>query len=160
MPCLSLMLKGSELVGEHQFNIRRPLKVKYMKLLHFYSNIDSAGFNNTSAATGTKTQQRLLFAKINFINSDMYDNFDEGHSYVSLGASKWGGKEMLTRDLFKLLIDKPVIKIEGDIRIRIYYMDASATLQPLTSSDVITTQTANKSEVTFANLIIEYEEMA
>ena len=159
MPCLSLMLKGSELVGEHQFNLRRTLKVKYLKLLHFYSNIDSAGFGNTDAATGTKYQQRLLFCKMNFINSEMYDNFDEGHSYVSLGATKCGGKEMLSRDLYKVLLDKPTIHLQGDIRIRFYYLDAGAVLQPLTSADVVETATGGKSEVTFANLIMEYEEI-
>lgn len=159
MPCLSLMLKGSELVGEHSFVLRRTLKCKYLKLLHFYTNLDSSGFNTTGIAAGTKLQERLLFCKLSFLNSDQYDNFDEGHSYISLGATKCGGKNMLTRDLYKVLLDKPTIHLQGDIRIRFYYMDAATKLQPITSSDIIATQSSQNIEVSFANLVLEYEEI-
>jgi len=159
MPCLSLMLKGSELVGEHTFVLRRTLKCKYLKLLHFYTNLDSAVFNNADASTGTKTQERLLFCKLSFLNSDQYDNFDEGHSYISLGATKCGGKQMLTRDLYKVLLDKPVIHLQGDIRIRFYFMDSGSTLRAISDADINATHTAHKPEVSFANLVLEYEEI-
>lgn len=160
MPCLSILLKGADLVGDQQLKIRRPLKCKYIKLLHCYTNLNSSNFQSVGHAAGTTNQQRLLFAKFDFINADQYDNFNNGHSYVSLGASSHGtGDALVVRDLYKVLLDKPVIHLQGDLKIRLYFLDPTGEIVPLESGDVNKTSSGNNLEVSFINIIIEYEEM-
>lgn len=160
MPCFSILLKGDELVGDQLLKIRRPLKCKYIKLLHAYTNLNSTNFNG-SHPSGTKNAERLLFAKFSFINADQYDNFNSGHSYVSLGASSHGvaDNKMIVRDLYKVLLDEPVIELKGDMRVRLYFLTPECKIVPLTSDDINATSTSKNLEVNFMNIIIEYEEM-
>jgi len=157
MPCLSLLAKGDELVGSKVFRLRRPIRVKFLKLLHAYTNIDSADFK--SGSTGTRLQERLLFVRFNFINFDMYDNFTEGHSYISIGASKCGGKSMLVRDLYKVLIDKEGNVLQGDLKMEVLYLDSKGEMKPLTLEDVNHTHSSTKADLSFLNIVMEYEEI-
>ena len=159
MGVISLMLKGEELGKEHIFPLRRGYKLKYLKLLHFYTNIDSLHFKTSGIGAKTNEAERLLFARFNFINSDMYDNFEEGHSYVSMGSTNHKEDKIITRDLYKVLLDKPVIHLEGDIRIRFFYLDSQANLQSLKTTDIIDQTTKDAKSKTFANIIFEYEEI-
>jgi len=162
MPCFSILLKGDDLVGEQLLKIRRPLKCKYIKLLHAYTNINSSAFNsNATKPASTRLQERLMFAKFSFINADQYDNFNSGHSYVSIGATAHGktNDKLVVRDLYKVLLDQPVIHLQGDMKVRLYYLDPLGEIVPLESQDINATSTSAKPEVNFMNIIIEYEEM-
>lgn len=162
MPCFSILLKGEELVGEQILKIRRPLKCKYIKLLHVYTNLNSSAFNsNSTKNANTRMSERLLFAKFSFINADQYDNFNSGHSYVSLGPTAHGklNDKLVVRDLYKVLLDTPVIHLQGDMRVRLYYLDPTGVIVPLESQDINATSSSAKPEVNFMNIIIEYEEM-
>jgi hypothetical protein len=106
------------------------------------------------------TKERLLFCKLDFINAEQYDNFEDGHSYISLGATSDNSTDKLVvRDLYKVLVNKPVTELSGDIKIRLYYMTGDCKIVPLKSGDVSTAITATINELNFMNLIIEYEEM-
>ena len=161
MPCFSILLTGDELNGDAILKLRRPIKCKYIKLLHIYTNLNSSNFNHSGHPTGTKNKERLLFAKFSFINADQYDNFTGGHSYVSLGASSHGAvnDKLIVRDLYKVLLDKPVIELKGDMRVRLYFLDPEGKIVALEKDDLVTTITAGKTDLSFINIIIEYEEM-
>ena len=163
MGIFSIMMKGSDLVGNHTLILRRPRQLKYLKLLHCYTNLNSSGFKGAGHNKAVKNSERLLFASFNFLNSDNYDNFKDGHSLVSLGASAHGGKtdKIIVRDLYKVLLDKPIIHLQGDITIRIHFLDADGAIRPLQTDDVISTVAtpATDTELTFMNLVLEYEEI-
>ena len=165
MGIISIMLKGDELVGNHTLILRKARQLKYLKLLHCYTNINSSNFKGEGHNKNVKNSERLLFASFNFLNSENYDNFKGGHSLVSLGTSAHGAtSKIIVRDLYKVLLDKPIIHLQGDITLRLYFLDCDGITKPLTNGDVISVIGTDaiaspNTEMTFANIILEYEEI-
>lgn len=159
MPCLSIMVKGDDLATTNTFKLRRSLKVKYLKLLHCYHNINATELS----VTLDRTQERLIFARFNFLNADNYDNFEENHSYVSLGATKEGtSKSLVVRDLYKVLLDKPVIELRGDLKITLFYLNHLGDMTQFLPADFKSkaeVTSASSGNTNFMNLILEYEEI-
>jgi len=163
MGVFSILMKGDDLVGDYSVKLRKGRNLKYLKLLHLYTNINSSQFKADGNTKQAVNAERLLFAKFSFLNTDNYDNFNEANSYVSLGASAHGSKtdKLITRDLYKILLDKPIIRLEGQIVVRIYFLDSDGVIRPLKSKDIVSSVATPllSTELSFLNLILEYEEI-
>ena len=161
MGIFSIIAKGDDLVGEYTLPLRKAYNLKYIKLLHLHTNLNSTHFKGASKTGDTRASERLMFVKFNFLHSENYDNFNESNSYVSLGASGHSStaEKIISKDLFKVLLDKPVIQLQGDIKIRLYFLDCDGEIKPLESGDVISTISGKETEISFVNLILEYEEI-
>lgn len=168
MPIFSLVSKGKE-IPSHNFRLRKSYKLKYLKLLHFHHNIDSQKFKMVSSDALTSTKPRLLFCKLSFLNLDQYEMISseadgdgqvrtEGRfSYIVLGPSKYGTTDIISKDLFKVLTDKPFV-LNQDIKVEYYYMGADGTMNKIKDSEVSVSEAGKP--LTYANLVFEYGEYA
>ena len=65
MGIFSILAKGNDLVGEYTLPLRRGYNLKYIKLLHLHTNLNSAHFKGDSKTGDTRTSERLMFVKFN-----------------------------------------------------------------------------------------------
>ena len=168
MPVFSLLLKGKG-CAEHRFTMRKHYHLKYLKLLHVHTNIKPTHlFESThgSAKTHQQTTQRLLLAKLSFLGLDQYENIllgdtglQEEHSFVVLGACASTTDHIVSRDLYKVLIDRPGFILNQDIIVSLHYLDEeNAEVKPLVAHSDLEAS-GSPTEKAFVDLVFEYEEL-
>ena len=162
MPVFSITLRAGQCT-KHTVRLRRGLKLHFLKLLHFYHNIQT----ETLSPTSNTTHQRLLFAKFSCLGLDQYENVstDDGHgstALITLGGTgitqKGAIGEVVARDLYKVLVDTPGFAIDQAFTIEMFYMDSKGVMQPLDSTHYKFVDEGSDG-MTFANFVFEYSEM-
>ncbi len=150
MPVFSLKSTGSNIVN-HKFQLLSSKKISYLKLLHFHHNIDS---KDIKSSTYAKNHPRLLMANLNLLGLANYDNVGDDNSDIVLGPSKFGGSDIVSKDLYKVLIEDPSI-LNSDIELSYKYVDHDGVVKPFESQDLSTTSSGGK-EISYALMVFEY----
>lgn len=79
---------------------------------------------------------------------------------IPIGATKCDTKEIISRDLFKVLHDggNP-INFSGELEFTLYYMDATGKVNPVTiSTEGIQTSTTTGIHISYLTMVFDYEE--
>ncbi len=117
MPILNLTIRSQDLdfstdktpddrIAQKTFKFERTYKMKYLKLLHVFHNI-----NNTDISNGQGTSNNtILFAKISFLNAgnSVYYESDgkttiEHAGTICLGETTRDGNTSTYKDMYKVL---------------------------------------------------------
>jgi hypothetical protein len=81
--------------------LEQHLKIKYLKLLHIYHNLDNS---NISDGDGT-SNNTILFAKISFLNGKNSVFFEYNNGQICLGETIKDENSSVFKDLYKVLHD-------------------------------------------------------
>ena len=165
MPVFSLLLKGKGCI-EHRFTMRKHYHLKYLKLLHVHTNIFHNHLYQHPGDTTAQNKPRLLLAKLSFLGLDQYENIllsatgaQEEHSFVVLGACASTTDHIVSRDLYKVLIDRPGFILNQDIVVSLHYLDEeNAEVKPLVAHSDLE-GSGSPTEKAFVDLVFEYEEL-
>jgi len=153
MPLINIVLQGD--LSHNVIKLDRPYKFRHLKLLHLYHNINSMSFDNTTArengavSTHINAHQRVLLAKINFINSensqtyfieqDTNNNENTSDTHICLGLTKHNkDSTMIFKDLYKVIVDEIPKRVNGQFTIDLFTIDSTGNLVKLIGSDFIT----------------------
>jgi len=167
MPLINIVLQGD--LSHSVVKLDRPYKFRHLKLLHLYHNINSMGFDKSTvredgtASAHINDSQRVLFAKINFINSensqtyfiepDTNNNENTSDTHICLGLTKHNkDKTMIFKDLYKVLVDEIPKRVNGQFTIDLYTLDATGKLIKLIPTDFI-----SKGAVEHSHMVLTFE---
>tara|TARA_R100000773_G_scaffold44068_1_gene43933 strand:- start:1 stop:579 length:579 start_codon:yes stop_codon:yes gene_type:complete len=108
--------------------LEQHLKLKYLKLLHIYHNIDNPSITD-GEGTGTNT---IIFAKISFLNgkNSVFYEFNDGKTIehagmICLGETVKNDGESVFKDLYKVLHDgKQLLYINQPFQVSLFKLVA------------------------------------
>tara|TARA_R100000951_G_scaffold39063_1_gene32945 strand:+ start:4585 stop:5064 length:480 start_codon:yes stop_codon:yes gene_type:complete len=156
MAILSFTVKGADIgkIDGHRVKLHRSMKIKYLKLLHIYHNIETSNLSTED----DRDQQRVIFASLNFVNSDEVYNSTEENNFITIGGTKHDTSGQITnRDLYKVLFNGGCKYLNQDIIIKFYYLDHDAQIKQFTASDVVAVGADGNSS--YISLSFEYTEV-
>lgn len=130
--------------------LEQGLKLKYLKLLHIYHNINNSNISD-GEGTGTNT---ILFAKISFLNgkNSVFFETDEGKTIehagmICLGETVKGEGESVFKDLYKVLHDgRQLLFINQPFEIKLFKLVAKDPAPTNTDVSVYNTTASHKIE--------------
>jgi len=114
--------------AEKTIKLEQGLKLRYLKLLHIFHNID-----NTSITDGEGTANNtIIFAKISFLNSKnaLFLEFDSGRTIehagmICLGETVKEDGDSVFKDLYKVLHDgKQLLFINQPFKVSLFKLIA------------------------------------
>ena len=156
MGILSFTVKGSD-IGLNDgaiVKLDRHRKIKYLKLLHIYHNLETANLS----IEDDRDQQRIIFCSLNFINSDEVYNATEENNFLTIGGTKHSSDgTIVNRDLYKVLYNGGCKYLNSDIIVKFFYLDHNAEIKQFTSDDVISTSADGNTSI--FSLSFEYSEV-
>lgn len=132
MPILSITMRSQDLDNtnnaEKTIKLEQTYKMRYMKLLHIYHNIDNA---NISDSSGTSTNS-ILFAKIDFLNGQnaVYTEINnneviEHNGMICLGETIKDSNTSTFRDAYKVLHEgKDLLYINQPFKIQLFKLES------------------------------------
>ena len=143
MPILNLTMRSQDLDGgdnsnnasliaKKTFNLQRTFRIKYLKLLHIYHNIDYANIHSEEDSDMANT---ILFARISFLNGNnsvFYENLIENNiptlrehqGMICLGGTIDKPNTNIFKDMFKVLHDgKEFLYINSPFTIELFKLD-------------------------------------
>jgi hypothetical protein len=154
MPLINIVLQGD--LSHNVIKLDRPYKFRHLKLLHLYHNVNSMTFDpKTAREDGTASShinehQRVMFAKINFINSENSQTIfiepdkntglgeNDSDTHICLGLTKHNkDKTMIFKDLYKVIVDEIPKRVNGQFTIDLYVIDSTGKIVKLIPTDFI-----------------------
>lgn len=149
MAILSFTIKGNDigLIDGKRIKLDRHRKLKYLKLLHIYHNLETSNLSTED----DRDQQRVLFCSLSFLNTDEVYNATEENTLLNVGSTKHTADgTIVNRDLYKVLYNGGCKYINSDIVVKFFYLDHNAQLKQLSEDDVIgTSEDGNSSYFSF-----------
>jgi len=161
MPILNIVLRGD--LSSQRIKFDRSYKFRTLKLLHIYHNINSKAFSTTqhrpeldtpssllTKDTKIKDHQRLLFAKLSFINHDnsqtlfIEPNSNAGlqsaltitDNHICLGQAKHNSSnELQFKDLYKVLVDDIPKEVNGQFKVELSCLSSTGQMVRLHPAD-------------------------
>lgn len=192
MPILNLTMRSQDLDGgidannanniaKKTFNLQRTFRIKYLKLLHIYHNME---YSNLHSEGDSEMANTILFARISFLNganSVFYENLVENNlsrtrehqGMICLGSTIDKPATNVFKDMFKVLHDgKDHLYINNPFSIELFKLDsrspdvdntdlatynatASHLIVPITQSEFRGALDSNGQMISF---IFEYQE--
>jgi len=152
MPLINIVLQGD--LSHNVVKLDRPYKFRALKILHIYHNINSMTFDpktvreDGTASAHINEHQRVIFAKINFINSENSQTYfiednennteNSSDTHICLGLTKHNkDKTMIFKDLYKVIVDEIPKRVNGQFTIDLYAIDSTGKLVHLIPTDFI-----------------------
>ena len=155
MGIINIVLQGD--LSSQTVKLDDSMKLHSLKLLHLYHNINSESFDKTtargeigSADANIQNHQRILFARISFINNENSATYfidpdsDAGvanslsDNLICLGTSKHNtDKNYQFKDLYKVLVSDIPKVIDQAFKVDLYTISSTGTLIHLIPSDFI-----------------------
>ncbi len=161
MPILNIVIRGD--ISSQRIKFDRSYKFRTLKLLHIYHNINSKAFSTSqhrpeldvpgsinTKDSNIKDHQRLIFAKLSFINHDnsqtlfIEPNSNAGlqsdktitDNHICLGQAKHNSSnELQFKDLYKVLVDDIPKEVNGQFSIELSCLCSTGEMVRLHSSD-------------------------
>ena len=136
MPILSFSMRSQELdnpstetdtIATKTIKLNETYKMKYLKLLHIYHNLDYTQIHDDSASN--QASNTILFAKFSFLSGkqsifyEFKDNELVAHpGLVCLGESVKNPHETTFRDSYKVLHSKGILYIREPFTIQLFQL--------------------------------------
>ena len=150
MPILSFTMRSQDIdnpadhtsqTATKTINLKQTFKMKYLKLLHLYTNISYTEIHDGDQIS--QAENTILFAKISFLNSKQSQYFEsvggelrEHSGMICLGESVSDPHKTTFRDAYKVLHSKGTLYINEPFTIQLFQL-RSLEASP-TNSDVAT----------------------
>ena len=146
MPILNITMRSQDLDGgddstnnnrlaKKTFNLQRTFRIKYLKLLHIYHNMEYINLHSDGDSDMSNT---ILFARISFLNGNnsvFYENLVENgipttrehQGMICLGSTIDKPSTNVFKDMFKVLHDgKEHLYINQPFTIELFKLDPSS----------------------------------
>ena len=115
-------------IARKTIRFERSFKMKYMKLLHIYHNINNVNMGSNSA----QNSNTIIFCKISFLNGNnavYYETIDgvvkEHNGLICLGETVKNEHETTFKDCYKVLHDgKETLYVNQPFTVEFYKLDA------------------------------------
>jgi len=164
MPILNIAMRSQDLDGgddannatriaKKTFNLQRTFRIKYLKLLHIYHNIE---YSNIHSEGDSEMANTILFARISFLNGNnsvFYENLVENgipatrehQGMICLGSTIDKVATNVFKDMFKVLHDgKEHLYINSPFTIELFKLDSRS---PATDNSNLATYNATTSHL-------------
>jgi len=156
MPILSFTMRSQDIdnPADHTsqtaiqtINLKQSFKMKYLKLLHLYTNISYTEIHDGEEIS--QAENTILFARISFLNSKQSQYFEvvngeiiEHSGMVCLGESVADPHKTTFRDAYKVLHSKGTLYINQPFTIQLFQL---RSLDPGATNSSVATYNAVKS---------------
>jgi len=156
MPILSFTMRSQDIdnPADHTsqtaiqtINLKQSFKMKYLKLLHLYTNISYTEIHDGDEIS--QAENTILFARISFLNSKQSQYFEvvngeiiEHSGMVCLGESVADPHKTTFRDAYKVLHSKGTLYINQPFTIQLFQL---RSLDPGATNSSVATYNAVKS---------------
>lgn len=186
MPILSFTMRSQDLdnpashttqTAKKTIKLRDTYKMKYLKLLHIYHNLNFSNLHNEDDIS--QAENTILFAKISFLNGEQAILYESDandtiihNGLVCLGETVGDAHKTTFRDCYKVLHSKGILNIKEPFSIELFQLrsvDPAATNSDIavfeaTGSHLIEPITCDQfrgalnSAGQFISFIFEYEQ--
>lgn len=187
MPILSFSMRSQDIdnpasetseIATKTIKLNETYKMKYLKLLHIYHNINSIEIHDGDSIS--QAQNTILFAKLSFLNSqqavyyevDNSGNVLQHNGLLCLGESVKDENQTIFRDCYKVLHSKGILNINEPFTIQLFQL---RSIEPATTNDSVAVYNAVNSHTIvplscsefrgalngpgqFISFVMEYEE--
>lgn len=187
MPILSFSMRSQDIdnpasetseIATKTIKLNETYKMKYLKLLHIYHNINSIEIHDGDSIS--QAQNTILFAKLSFLNSqqavyyevDNSGNVLQHNGLLCLGESVKDENQTIFRDCYKVLHSKGILNINEPFSIQLFQL---RSIEPATTNDDVAVYNAVNSHTIvplsctefrgalngpgqFISFVMEYEE--
>tara|TARA_R110001599_G_scaffold90423_1_gene238395 strand:+ start:215 stop:790 length:576 start_codon:yes stop_codon:yes gene_type:complete len=147
MPILSFSMRSQDIdnpasetseIATKTIKLNETYKMKYLKLLHIYHNINSIEIHDGDSIS--QAENTILFAKLSFLNSqqavyyevDNSGNVLQHNGLVCLGESVKDENQTIFRDCYKVLHSKGVLNINEPFSIQLFQL---RSIEPATTNN-------------------------
>jgi len=156
MPILSFTMRSQDIdnpadhttqTATKTINLKQTFKMKYLKLLHLYTNISYTEIHDGDEVS--QAENTILFARISFLNSKQTQYFEsvggefiEHSGMICLGESVADPHKTTFRDAYKVLHSKGTLYINEPFTVQLFQM---RSLEPSADNADVATYNAVKS---------------
>ena len=158
MPILSFTMRSQDIdnpddhtsqTAIQTINLKQTFKMKYLKLLHLYTNISYTEIHDGDEIS--QAENTILFARISFLNSKQSQYFEvvngeliEHSGMVCLGESVADPQKTTFRDSYKVLHSKGTLYINQPFTIQLFQLrslEAGATNSSVATYNAVESHT-------------------